>query len=63
VNLFLKNEAAYVECINIFLGYERMFSDRQMFQDLSLPTFYTLLHNVMPGFKNSCINVNNRLVR
>jgi Reverse transcriptase (RNA-dependent DNA polymerase) len=59
---FLKVEAAYVKCIKMFFGYERMFSVRQMFQDLGLPTFNTLLHNSMLGFKNTCRHVNNRLV-
>jgi len=36
---FLKVEAAYVKCIKMFFGYERMFSVWQMFQDLGLPTF------------------------
>jgi len=39
-----------------------MFSVRQMFQDLGLPTFNTLLHNTMLGFKNTYLNVNNQLV-
>jgi len=59
---FLKVEAAYVKCIKMFFGYEQMFSVLQMFQDLGLPTFNTLLHNTMLGFKNTCLNVNNRLV-
>ena len=58
----LKVEAAYVKCIKMFFGYERMFCVRQMFQDLGLPTFNTLLHNTMLGFKNACFNVNNQLV-
>jgi len=46
----------------MFFGYERMFSVRQVFQDLDLPTFNTLLHNTMLGCKSTCLNVNNRLV-
>ena len=46
----LKVETAYVKCMQMFLGYERKFSVRQMFQDLGLPTFNTLLHNLNAWF-------------
>ena len=51
---YLKIEAAYVKCIKMFFSYDRLFSVRQMFMELGLPTFSTLMHNAKLSFKNCC---------
>ena len=57
-----KIEAAYVKCVKMFFCYDRLFSVTQMFLDLGLPTFKTLMYNAMHNFKNSCIRHVNHLV-
>jgi len=53
--------AAYVKCIKLFSRLCSVFVG--CFRtSIGRPTFNALLHNVMFGFKNSSININNRLV-
>lgn len=58
----LKIEAAYVKCIKMFFGYDRLSSVRQMFVDLGLPSFNTLMHNSVLCFKNLCQSHENKVV-
>jgi len=51
---------SYVKCIKMFLVMNVCSVFVRCFNTQSANT---LLHNVILGFKNSCINVNNRLVR
>ena len=60
---YLKIEAAYGKCIKMFFLYDRFFSVRQMFMELGLPTFSTLMHNAQLSFKNCChLHTGNKLV-
>jgi len=43
-------EAAYVKCVKSFFGFERRYSVTQMFCDLGLPTFNTVIHNAQVRF-------------
>jgi len=54
-------EAAYVKCVNFF-GFERRYSVTQMFCDLGLPTFDTVIHNAQVRFDSSVDTHNNKLV-
>lgn len=49
-------EAAYIKCIKMFFGYDRLYSVTTMFCELGLPVFGTILHNVKCNFK-FCINM------
>ena len=55
-------EAAYVKCIKMFFGFERLHSVTAMFMQLKLPTFNTLLHNSKLKFLNTCKQHSNNLV-
>ena len=55
-------EAAYVKCVKMFFGFERLHSVTAMFMQLKLPTFNTLLHNSKLKFSNTCKQHSNNLV-
>ena len=48
-------EAAYVivKCVKSFFGFERRYSVTEMFCDLDLPTFNTVIHNTRVRFESS----------
>jgi len=56
-------EAAYVKCVKSFFGFERRYSVSQMFCDLGLPTFNTVIHNAQVRFDSSVDTHNNILVK
>jgi len=56
-------EAAYVKCVKSFFGFERRYSVTQMFCDLGLPTFNTVIHNAQVRFDSSVDTHNNKLVK
>jgi hypothetical protein len=58
----LKIEAAYVKCIKMFFCYDRLSSVRQMFIDLGLPSFNSLMHNTVLCFNNRCQSHENNVV-
>ena len=60
---FLKLEASYTKCVKMFFCYDRLHSVTQMFLDLGLPTFNTLMCNASLKFKNICKIHTNVLVR
>ena len=43
-------KAAYVKCVKMFFGYDRMYSVTAMFVELGLPVFSTILHNAKCSF-------------
>ena len=55
-------EAAYVKCVKSFFGFERRYSVTQMFCDLGLPTFNTVVHNTRVRFESSVDTHDNKLV-
>jgi len=56
-------EAAYVKCVKRFFGFERRYSVTQMFCDLGLPTFNTVIHNAQVRFDSSVDTHNDKLVK
>jgi len=46
-------EAAYIKCIKMFFGYDSMYSVTNMFCELGLPVFGTILHNAKCNFSSS----------
>ena len=56
-------EAAYVKCVICFFGFERRYSVSQMFCDLGLPTFNTVIHNAQVRFDSSVDTHNDKLVK
>jgi endonuclease/exonuclease/phosphatase family metal-dependent hydrolase len=57
-----KLESAYVKCIKMFFGFVRLHSVTDMFLQLRLPTFKTLLHNAKVKFDDRCTGHSNRLL-
>ena len=56
-------EAAYVKCVKMFFGYDRLYSVTNMFCELGLPVFGTILHNAKCNF-SSCLSAHvNAVVR
>ena len=55
-------EAAYVKCVKSFFGFERRYSVTEMFCDLGLPTFNTVIHNAQVRVDSSVDTHNNKLV-
>ena len=55
-------KAAYVKCVKSFFGFERRYSVTQMFYDLGLPTFNTVIHNAQVRFDSSVDTHNKKLV-
>jgi len=50
-------EAAYVKSVKSFFGFERRYSVTQMFCDLSLPSFNTVIHNAQVRFDSiTCLS-------
>ena len=45
VTVLKRFEAAYVKCVKMFFGYDRLYSVTTMFCELGLPVFSTILHN------------------
>jgi len=56
-------EAAYVKYVKSYCGFERRYSVTQMFCDLGLPTFNTVIHNAQVRFDSSVDTHNNELVK
>ena len=56
-------EAAYVKCIKMFFGYDRLHSVTDMFCELKLPVFGTIFHNAKYNFFVSISTHTNALVR
>jgi len=61
VTVMLRLEAAYVKCVKSFFGFERRYRVTQMFCDLGLPTYNTVIHNAQVGFDSSVDTHNNKL--
>jgi len=62
VTVMRRFEAAYVKCVKSFFGFERRYSVTQMFFDLGLPTFNTVIHNTRVRFESSVDTHDNKLV-
>ena len=56
-------KAAYVKCVKMFFGYDRMYSVTAMFIELGLPVFSTILHNAKCNFVASISVHANSVVR
>ena len=63
VSVLKRFEAAYVKCIKMFFGYDRMYSVTAMFVELGLPVFSTILHNAKCNLVASISVHANSLVR
>ena len=62
VTVMRRFEAAYVKCVKSFFGFERQYSVTQMFCDLGLPTFNTVIHNTRVRFESTVDTHDNKLV-
>ena len=54
--------SCFIKCLKMFFGYPKFSSVTNMFMELQLPTFHTVLYNYKIGFSWQCKNSNNRLV-
>ena len=55
-------KSAYVKCVKMFFGFARMDSVKNMFSELRLVTFKTLLSNAKLKFNDSCVDHQNKLL-
>lgn len=55
-------ESAYVKCVKMFFGFARMDSVTNMFMELRLVTFKTLLSNAKLKFNERCVDHPNKLL-